>query len=49
MNDEIDIIQLLVMLELMAEMTSKEMYSNSEYIRIAAKAAKKYIIKSEKE
>ena len=49
MNDEIDLIQLLVMLELMADMTPKEMYSNSEYIRIAARVAKKYIIKSEKE
>ena len=49
MNEEIDLIELLVMLELMAEMTPKQMYSNSDYIRIAARVAKKYITKSERE
>lgn len=48
MNDEIDLIQLLVMLELMAEMTPKQMYSNAEYIRIAALAAIKHIIDTER-
>ena len=49
LETEIDLLELLVMLELIIEMTPKQMYGCCEYIRIASKGAKKYISEKERE
>ena len=44
---EIDVIELSVMLDIISEMTQKQMYNGSDYIRIAVNKAKKYIEEKE--